>query len=469
MDAAAEHDNLTSIPRKKEDVMKGRIRIFCTIVALTLVTAAPCFATGAQETGKAVEKTKIVLWGAIAEEKGPAELIQNYMKANPNVTVEYVTYVNNDQGNVKLDTALLAGETIDVFTTYGTVFRERRVNAKLAADITALCKKYDVDIVRDFGQAAADNIVDGKVYSVPTTMLVNLIAVNKNMFDQAGIPIPSDWTWDQLKEIAKKLTRGEGAAKVYGILRDFNNMFPQDMIATKYDDTAELSKDLSRSTWQENPDFKRAFLLLHDMMYADKSLIAYEDMLAQKLTDSNTLATAFLSGRGAMMFTGSYMLRNLKDAEKFPRDFVIGFAPVPKVDAGQKIYYRASSHNDYMMVNARSAAAEESVKFIKWYASTGYGPMIKGGRLPLYSKYDPAKASELLTSGAEKLLDAKSFASILAPTPYQQQAKPGSGKNAAVLDKIYREEQEKYFLGHQDLDATLANLQARYDEVLAQQ
>jgi len=448
--------------------MKNGTRMFMALLVFALLAPCLSMATGTQEGTKPAGNVKIVLWAAIAEDKGPGARIQHYMKQNPDVTIEYVTYVNNDQGNVKLDTALLAGEKIDVFTTYGTTFRERRVNAKLAADITALCRMHDIDIVRDFGREAADNIVEGKVYSVPTTLLTNLIVVNKNMFDQAGIAIPKDWTWDQLRDIAKKLAKGEGANKVYGIIRDYNNMFPQDMVATKWDDTAELSSDLSSSTWTSNPDFRRAFLLLHDMMYVDKSLIAYEDMLAQKFTDSNVLATAFLLGRSAMMVTGSYMLRNLKDAEKFPRDFVIGFAPIPKVDATQTAYYRASSHNDYMMVNAKSEVQDQSVSFIKWYATAGYGPMITGGRLPLYKKYDPSAASEMLTAGAEKLLDAKSFASILAPGALQQTLKPGSGKNAAILDKIFREEQEKYFLGQQDLDTTLAKLQARYDEVLKQ-
>jgi len=448
--------------------METRRTVFRIAMALLLSAASLASATGRQEAGRTAAKVKLVFWGAIAEEKGPGEIVAAYMKENPGVTVEYATYVNNDQGNVKLDTALLAGEKIDVFTTYGTTFRERRVNARLTADITAACRKLDIDVVRDFGADAADNIVDGKVYSIPTTMLVNLIAVNKDMFDRAGIPIPKDWTWDQLAAVAAKLTRGEGASKVYGILRDYNNMFPQAMVATKLDKTADFSEDLSRGTWTENKDLRRAFQILHDMMYKDKSLIAYEDMLAQKMTDSNTLATAFLSGRGAMMFTGSYMLRNLKDATAFPRDFVIGFAPIPKMDADQKVYYRDSSHNDFMMVGARSDVPEESVRFIQWYATVGYGPMIKGGRLPLYAKYDSRKASELITFGAEKLLDGPSFASILAPTPYQQKPKPGTTKYAAVLDKVYREEQEAYFLGKQDLDATLRNLQKRYDEVLKQ-
>ena len=44
-----------------------------------------------------------------------------------------------------------------------------------------------------------------------------MLYFNKDLFDKAGVPYPSaDMTWDEYEELAKKMTSGEGSAKVYG-------------------------------------------------------------------------------------------------------------------------------------------------------------------------------------------------------------------------------------------------------------
>ncbi|MBA2133871.1 ABC transporter substrate-binding protein [Capillibacterium thermochitinicola] len=412
----------------------------------------------------AAKPVKLVFWGALPPEAGPQQVIENYKKVAPHVTIEYVRYLNDDQGNIKLDTALLAGEEIDIFTSYGVNRREQRVKAGMAADLTDLCKKYGVDLIRDFGPGAAANIVDGKVYSIPTMTIINFIALNKDMFDEAGIPIPEDWTLDEFRAIAKKLTKGEGPNKVYGIIGDYNVNI-MSFLPTKLNGTPYLKEDMSGTTWKSIPDFRRGFQLLYDMMYVDKSMMSWEDVLTQKLTNTEALAAAFFSGRSAMMVTGTYMLRNIKDTEKYPRNFTVAFAPKPKVDKDQKIYYKDQMPHDDMMIPPRSTKKEEAFKFIIWYATQGYDPMIENGRPPLYTKYDPQKAAALLLKGAEGIIDVDSFAkSVLAPADHIKEDKVV--RQMAELERILREEQEAYYLNVIDLDTLLDNLQRRMDQVL---
>ena len=94
------------------------------------------------------EPVKLVFWGALPPENGPQDAVDGYKTVAPHVTIEYVRYINDEQGNIKLETALMAKEEIDVFTSYGVPARERRVAAGMCADITDLCKKYDVDLIR---------------------------------------------------------------------------------------------------------------------------------------------------------------------------------------------------------------------------------------------------------------------------------------------------------------------------------
>jgi multiple sugar transport system substrate-binding protein len=59
--------------------------------------------------------------------------------------------------------------------------------------------------------------VDGKVYSLPFRSDFWLLYYNKDLFDKAGVPYPTnDMTLDQFADMARKVTSGFGADKVYG-------------------------------------------------------------------------------------------------------------------------------------------------------------------------------------------------------------------------------------------------------------
>jgi len=62
--------------------------------------------------------------------------------------------------------------------------------------------------------------VNGRQYGVPYGIQMNIYAYNKKLFDEAGIPYPSDdWTFDEFLAITKKLTidkDGDGRIDQYG-------------------------------------------------------------------------------------------------------------------------------------------------------------------------------------------------------------------------------------------------------------
>jgi multiple sugar transport system substrate-binding protein len=406
----------------------------------------------------------LVMWGGVPEESGPQQVAENFNKLDPNLQVKYIRFVNDDQGNVKLDTALMAGEQIDLFVSYSYDRLEKRIHGGLAADIADLCKKYDIDLVRDFGSAANQNITaDGKIYAIPTVRFVNLIMLNKKMFDEANIPIPTDWTWDDLRSIAQRLTKGSGVDKVYGFLRSTDGVMIENYMSTKHNSDAWLNKDASATTFKENSDFKKGFQLFFDMMYNDESMMTWEDMIVQKVSANE--APLFFNGKVAMVFTGTHQIRNIKDTEKFPRDFVVAFAPVPKIDKDQSKYYANIQLLDNISVNSKSKYKDEAVKFVKWYYTEGFDPMVVGGRLPLYSQYSKDTVAKLIIEGTTNLMDEESFKNVVFGE-YEDMTVPGSNKGRAELNKVITEEMEAYFLKQNDIDKTIENLQKRCDEVL---
>ncbi|MCU6708405.1 sugar ABC transporter substrate-binding protein [Paenibacillus sp. J5C_2022] len=62
----------------------------------------------------------------------------------------------------------------------------------------------------------AYNKVDDKLYGLPAGFTTRVFYYNKKLFDDAGVDYPQDgWTWDDMAEIAKKLT--DKGKKQYGL------------------------------------------------------------------------------------------------------------------------------------------------------------------------------------------------------------------------------------------------------------
>src|SRR5699024_1463436 len=93
------------------------------------------------------------VWGGVPGENGPEALCDAFMEANPDVTVKYTRYPNDDAGNVKLDPSLAGGVPIDVFISYAPAKLFQRASNGLALDITDRIEN-DPDL-KQFGPSAA--------------------------------------------------------------------------------------------------------------------------------------------------------------------------------------------------------------------------------------------------------------------------------------------------------------------------
>jgi multiple sugar transport system substrate-binding protein len=68
-----------------------------------------------------------------------------------------------------------------------------------------------------YGGTTEQIAVNGEVYALPFRSDFWLIFYNKDLFDAAGVPYPSnDITLDEYDALARRVTRGTGANKIYG-------------------------------------------------------------------------------------------------------------------------------------------------------------------------------------------------------------------------------------------------------------
>jgi multiple sugar transport system substrate-binding protein len=431
----------------------------CAIFAVTLLAALALAAAGPSPK----DSIRLVMWGGVPPEAGPQQACDDFNKEfePKGIAIEYERFVNDDAGNMKLDTNLLAGADIDIYVTYGLDFLKKRAQGNMALDLTSLLARDKLDVAKMFGPMTAGLLINGKPYCFPTTIGQYGIVINKNMFEAAGIPIPTSWTVDQFRATAKKLTKGEGADKVYGMF--FNTgmdlFYPFSCFAIGNLGGDPFYSADGKSTNFTDPANVAAVETFVKMMLEDKSAPTHADTIVQKLTQEGM----FLSGKSAMTI-GPWMVRSIKDTAKFPHDFVTAFAPYP-LPVATAAPCNHGQLGDFVCINPKSRNIEAAWTFLKWYAEKGMLPLVRGGRVPSNVNFDKERVVDEYMYGAEKILDRATLKKILID-PKGKYGYPMITTKLPEIKKVLGEEMEAIYLGKKPVAKGLSDAKLRADPFL---
>jgi multiple sugar transport system substrate-binding protein len=158
--------------------------------------------------GMAAAQTRITYgyWSAAQRPMVEAE-IAAFEAQNPDIDVE-PQLVPWAQYWTQLQTSVAGGDAFDVFWMNGPNFQVYASQNVLAPLEPALA---DVDVER-YPEALVDLYTyRGTVYGMPKDFDTLALAYNKALFDEAGVEYPTaDWTWEDLRSAAERLTKGSG-------------------------------------------------------------------------------------------------------------------------------------------------------------------------------------------------------------------------------------------------------------------
>ena len=120
----------------------------------------------------------------------------------------------------------------------------------------------------DFAPALFEDCkYEGKTYFVPTSWNNIMIHYNRDHFDKAGIAYPkAGWTWEEFREIAKKLTIKDtsGTVTQWGYEVPNQNFFLQPWLFSN--GTGALTDDWSASNMLD-PKVAESLQFLHDIIH----------------------------------------------------------------------------------------------------------------------------------------------------------------------------------------------------------
>lgn len=423
---------------------------FLTVLFMLIVTAGLVFAGGARETAT---KPKTIVnyytWEA-NEEANP--IVAQFNAENPDIEIVLHVVPDNADTQTKLDVMMMGSSDVDVVQIAdGQQFAKAKNG--LLRSIDDFIAKDGIDMQANFGSYADWAKYQDKYYCYPRHNSVGCVFYNKTMFDELGIAYPSqDWTYAEYAELAKKLTHGVGAQKVYGT---FNHIRPGFWCLTALQ-TASFYKEDGTANISAEPF--RNDLLMRDYLDDNGYEKSYSDIMATGTLQN----TEFFGKKCAMVMAASWMVRDMKNKDKYPYDFEIGVAYFPRYDesvAPKQSWGSVSA----LAIPSTSKKAEAAWKFIRYYIEKGSIQIAKGGTVPAYL---PAYNDEMIAAFSEGSgLSAEEALKIFDPELSSVMKMP-VGEAMNEYNSIIQEETSLYFTKSKTLDQTISDMKTRVNKAI---
>lgn len=389
------------------------------------------------------------------------EVVKEFEKRNPDIKVDLKPLIssnNNDDYYKKVDIMLSSGEPIDFIEFANMSLVAQKVKSGVLEPLDEYSKKEGVNLNDEYIGVIP---IENKIYTIPNAFTMFLVFLNKDMLDEAKLPVPpADWTWDDYREYAKKLTKGDGKDKIYGSYFHTWEWFNAIGYMNKIDNTPWYKADGSANF--DNPVFKQFMQYRYDIENVDKTQIPLLDVKTQKMAFRNI----FFGGKSAMMPQGSWMLGDIKNNEQYPHNFKVTFATFPRADKDSKVNYTANgSAGAGFAINKNSKHKEETYRFLRFLTTEAI--YITKDHLSQWKKADQTSLiKEIL--GDEKNYDIEQFKKVVLDPKASFNVYSNKPPYDTQIINAFNEESENFFLGNGKVtvDQAIQNLQKRANEII---
>jgi len=385
---------------------------------------------------------KYVCWDySVVPEK--REAVQAFMEKYPEINVEVIDVSAADYGD-KLTIMLSAGQDVDVISIKDMPTYSAYIERGWLEPLNSYVEKDEGFDPAIFSGLMDEIKVNGKYYGVPYRSDVWLLYYNKELFDQAGVPYPTnDMTWEEFRNKAKLIAGGSGDDRIYGAY-----------IHTWKSLATNLGVQRGEYTLVDGEyDFlKPAYELYLKMMYQDKSVMTY----GEAVTSSAHYSSQFESGKVGMVYMGSWNIGRLISDEKAGKHDiewgVVQSPHWPDQEPGVTVGIVTP-----LAINANSDNKEAAWKFVKFFGGEeGAKIFARNGILPaMKSKavLDVYTSADGFPENAAEALEAHTVYLEFPPHP-----------DGRAIDKILQEEHELIMIQEKTIEEGIAAMERRVKE-----
>ena len=385
------------------------------------------------------DKDSTAYWTALADE---------YMRTHENVKIE-MTDLGSTDYMTQLATQLAGNNSeLDVLSIKDIPGYANLINLDMLEPLNDALTTPKEDFNGVLEQLTAE---DGKFYGIPFRADFWVVFYNKDLFDAANVPYPSnDMTLDQYDELMRKMTSGSGAEKVYGghyhTWRSAVSLFGiLDGKQTIVDGTYDFLK----------PIYERVLKQQEDGVVMD---------FGELKTSGLHYSAAFQNGTAAMVNMGSWFLATMQQynanaATEGYEPVNFGMVKYPHPDgapAGSTLGTVTS-----LGVNKNSEKKAAAIDFVNWCASAeGAAVMASTGSFPAVSTsatVDAITATEGFPEDAASK-DALTTAAIYLEMPLSDKA--------SEIETVLNTEHDAIMTGAETVDEGIKNMNEQVQAIL---
>ncbi|OMF22240.1 hypothetical protein BK133_26750 [Paenibacillus sp. FSL H8-0548] len=428
--------------------------VVLTAAAMLLTGCGSSAGNKAGSDGAPVE-IKVHTWYNLKNENFDI-IKQEFEKQYPNIEVTFVSAGDNNATEAvkKVDLAAASGENMDVIMFSQPSFYVQRVALGMLEPLDDYLNKDNVKFEDEY---SVNTLEKGKIYALPGKSVNMFVAINENHLKEAGLPVPTDWTWDDFLDYSKKLTKLDGEKKRYGTyFHSWTN--PYSMIGLINQPTnAYLVTDDGKLANITNPIMKKS-MEVRLQAEKDKSATPYAEVISQKLN----YRPQYFNQDASMIVTGTFFIPETGGTEKVPAAFRTVFAPYPKINKDDQITTSASA--DIVSMYSKSKHKEEAYTFIRWFTTQGL--VVQGRNIPSWKKADMNEVLDKIIAGTSnsEMIDKESALSFLENSKMIPTINPPAF--SSEVEKTMQEEFDKMMLQGQDVDATLNTAQEKIQKLI---
>lgn len=369
-----------------------------TVLLLTLclaVVTAGCASKNAGEGGSAAagnsaDGDKVTvnfmhLWPAgvsAGQNKIVNQIIEEYQKANPNVTIKQEV-LDNEQYKNKLKVLSASNELPDVGVTWAAGFLKPYVEGNLFAPVDDLLGgELNGKFVAGTTEAYA---IESKTYALPLEFNIAPVYYNKELFKQFNLEVPE--TYEQFKQVVKTLSDNGVAPIALGNKDRWTGSLWYMYLAERIGGQEGLSKAIAGSGSFTDESLLKAASEVQGLVDGNAFVKGFNGL------SNEEAKSEFLNGKAAMYMMGTWELPNFTTNEEIPKEFrdSVGFFKFPAVEGGKgDINSWVGGPGVGLFISENSKVKDEAKKFVEYFVTKWGEQSVTGAGVIPATKVDTA-------------------------------------------------------------------------------
>ena len=392
------------------------VRLAATLAALTLV-ASGCAGAGALSGGGDGTTLTIAIVSNPQMEDAIA-LSEQFEAENSDINLDFVSLPENEaRAKITASVATGGGEfDVVMISNYETPQWAENgwlVNLQPYIDDNP---EYDGD---DFIPSVRDSLsYEGDMYSVPFYGESSFLVYRKDLFEQAGLTMPEQPTWQEIADFAAQLDdpeTGRTGICLRGLPGWGENLAPLNTVVNTF---GGRWFDQDWNAQLDSPEFTEAVNFYVDLVQE------YGEPGAASSGYSECI-TRYSQGQAAMWYDATAMVSTIESPEESTVVGKSGYAPAPVVETDSSGWLYTWS----LGIPESSEHADEAWEFLSWMTNKDYMHLVgnefgwervpPGSRL---STYEIPEYAEVAEAYAQPTLDALESVdqndATVEPVPY---------------------------------------------------